>query len=537
MATNYWRGGSAAVAQVTSWAFGGTYLAAETVTVTIGSKAYTYTLTSGTIATFLPLLATALGALSSTVYPEFAEITWSSDATHLIATSRTVGYPFTAVVTISSASGTVGAATNTTSNSGPSVWSTAKNWSTGFAPQSSITAPVQAAASASNGGTLVDTTTYYWVVTAVDANGGETVKSNERSLVIAAPNQTANLSWAAPVEGAAAVTSYKVYRTTSSGTYGATSLRATVAGGSTLSYIDTGGGLSTGTPPGSSTALGDDVVISDPTFPILYDLDQHAYTIKSFVMTARFEGSDTSRGTLGLPEINRNGNAYPEYRPQYLQIGITQSGKAKIGTGQGGGSGRVKIDLGSVAGTVEVHTTGSSGDGWPAVMLKGSSASNILSVLGGSAGIALMPGETANFSGGVTLGPGATVTTGTGVTLATVVNDSGTLEINGAVGTSLTQNGGTTAIYGTGAVAQLSLSGGGYVNYSTTGTLGGNTTVDGSVLDFGQDQSAKTVTNPITVRGGGQVLDPLKIIVSLVVSSPDGTGQVLWGPSWTLTRS
>jgi hypothetical protein len=55
---------------------------------------------------------------------------------------------------------------------------------------------VQANAVAASGGSLTDTTTYYWVVTAINANG-ETVKSNEKSLTIAAPNQTATISWAA----------------------------------------------------------------------------------------------------------------------------------------------------------------------------------------------------------------------------------------------------------------------------------------------------------------------------------------------------
>jgi hypothetical protein len=284
----------------------------------------------------------------------------------------------------------------------------------------------------------------------------------------------------------------------------------------------------------------DDVVIDDPTYAILYDLDQHTVTLNSLTVPAKFSGSDQFGNVagIGLPFTNQTGTAYPEYLPTYLRIGVNP-GIALIGNGVGNGSGRLKIDFGSVAALVNVHGTGTSPDGNFAVMLLGTNAVNVLG--NSEVGIATVPGQLSNVSGGLTLAANARVTCGAGVTLAAITNDGGTLEVNGAIGTSLTQQGGTTAIYGTGAVALLKLTNGAYVSYCTSGVLGGNCTLDGvSILDFGGDQQQKTHTNVIVARGGSQVLDPLNVVTggsNLRISSPDGTALFNLGPSWTVTRS
>lgn len=112
-----------------------------------------------------------------------------------------------------------------------------------------VTTPVQSATSLAAGGTLSEASTYYYVVTATTALG-ETVKSNEQSATPAGGNDKAVLTWVA-VTGA---TGYKIYRSTTAATYGATSLLTTIGSGATVTYTDTGTALTTGTPPGSSTA-------------------------------------------------------------------------------------------------------------------------------------------------------------------------------------------------------------------------------------------------------------------------------------------
>jgi hypothetical protein len=414
--TATWRGGTEAISQESSYLFGGTWLVGETITVTVGFKAYTFTTTTTAITTILDGLVAALNGLSSSVYPELREMTWSKDATHLYATmgSSLAGVPFTATLATNSGSGTIGAAVSVTANSGPNCFDAAANWSTGLVP-----------------------------------------------------------------------------------------------------------------------VTGDTVIFDDPTWACLYGLNQAGViTLAALNFFPRWIGDTITSGTVGLPLINQSGTQYPEYRTRALSLGATL---CNINCG----SGRIILDFGSVANSTQVLASGTSPDGLSAVMLKGTSASNVLRASGASdVGVAILGGETANLSGGIVLGPGAVVRCGSGVTIATVVNNGGGIEINGAVGTSIVNNAGTVVILGTGAIAQLTATNGSSTIYSSSGTLGGNTTLDNnSTLDFSGDQRTKAVTNAITARSGSRVLDPNKVVTSLVVTSTDGTASISWGAPFTLTRS
>lgn len=87
---------------------------------------------------------------------------------------------------------------------------------------------------------------YYYVLSALDETG-ETLQSTESSAVTVGNGQNAvNLTWTA-VTGA---TSYKIYRTTTSGSYSASSLVGTAA---TNSYKDLLANTITGQPLGAAT--------------------------------------------------------------------------------------------------------------------------------------------------------------------------------------------------------------------------------------------------------------------------------------------
>src|ERR1019366_7666623 len=100
-------------------------------------------------------------------------------------------------------------------------------------------------------------------------------------------------------------------------------------------------------------------------------------------------------------------------------------------------------------------------------------------------------------------GPGTKVICGAGCTNDTLNNYGGTLTVNSAIGTALNHPaaaGGTTTIYGTGAVAQITMQSG-RLNYNTAGTLGGNTVLGGNAsLTFDGDLRVKTVTNPVLIE-------------------------------------
>ncbi len=65
----------------------------------------------------------------------------------------------------------------------------------------------------------------------------------------------------------------------------------------------------------------------------------------------------------------------------------------------------------------------------------------------------------------------------------------------------------STTLFGTGAVAQLTITDG-VVDYRTTGALGGNTVISGAgTLTFDGDSSPKTVTNPLKVYSSSVTVD------------------------------
>jgi hypothetical protein len=98
------------------------------------------------------------------------------------------------------------------------------------------------------GGTLTVATPYYYVVTAVNAAGNETIQSAEATATPTSGNQTINLSWAA-VTGAV---SYKVYRSLTTNSF----VTPALAGSPTTnSFADAGVTVSTGAPPAAPSVL------------------------------------------------------------------------------------------------------------------------------------------------------------------------------------------------------------------------------------------------------------------------------------------
>jgi hypothetical protein len=152
-------------------------------------------------------------------------------------------------------------------------------------------------------------------------------------------------------------------------------------------------------------------------------------------MNSRFTGD------VGLPRQNPGG--YHEYRPRFLRIGLRAAGtqQIQIGTGDGTGSGKIQFDTGpdQVAGRL-VDTGSGSESGIPAVVWKGSHASNVWEIINGNFGCALWAGEVANLGGAkplilrqgqAELGTGTTVTGPIDQTGGKLISDGAT--INGQV--------------------------------------------------------------------------------------------------------
>jgi hypothetical protein len=222
---------------------------------------------------------------------------------------------------------------------------------------------------------------------------------------------------------------------------------------------------------------------------VLYGLDQNAVTLASLNI---YTTSQTSN-TLGLPVINAAG--YTEYLDTYLKISAT----AWVIDAN---SPRVKVDFGSVAFSGEVRQSGSAPDQpTPAVLLKGTSTSNVLDC-NGTVGFAYYYGE-AGAAATITNGPNGNLTLGAGVTTATTVTNLGTLVSNGAF-TTLYNSGGIATVNGAPSPTTIDVSGG-VLQARMSGTTT-NVLVGPGTLDATQDVTSRTFTN-CTIRPGGVIND------------------------------
>lgn len=148
-------GGAAAVAQVNTFLFGGTWEADDLIRVIAGNKQKDFTCGSTVTNTVVSTLDAAIDALTAGTYPEINStesgvIATSSTAT-LTLTAQTAGRPFTISLTplevngagadaqTIAGAGVVTTGTAATVNSGPNVWGTALNWDGGVVPASTDT--------------------------------------------------------------------------------------------------------------------------------------------------------------------------------------------------------------------------------------------------------------------------------------------------------------------------------------------------------------------------------------------------------------
>lgn len=268
---------------------------------------------------------------------------------------------------------------------------------------------------------------------------------------------------------------------------------------------------------------GDTLEFRDSSIGALYGLGALAAVT---TLTVIVDSSYT--GLIGLPQTNLSG--YAEYRPAYLQLAGWAS--LTVGQGTGTGSGRLKFDGQSAAETTTVYSTGQPAEtGVPSLLLKGSSASNVLNVLKGNVGCAFFAGEAMNLSGSLNIGyisnvtGDATVFCGAGCTLATVTKTGGKLTTNSAI-TTLKQYGGSTYHYA-GNITTANVEGangtGSQLYFWSGGTIATNNVTDKCTLDFSGSLAPPTLTNSNWYKGA-TINDPAGIMVMTNPAAiPDGT--------------
>lgn len=270
----------------------------------------------------------------------------------------------------------------------------------------------------------------------------------------------------------------------------------------------------------------DTVYLDNSDVSVKYGLAQSAVTLTALHIGQSFSGD------VGLPESNADGTEYLEYRDQYLAIGVTT---LTIGRGEGNGSGRLKINTGSVqtALTIEDGAAGTDSD-LPAVIWKGTHISNTVTVRGnGTFGAAAFGAETATIAT-LSVEGSAEVICSSGVTLTTVTVHGGTVSLASAV-TTLTVRDGEVTVDGAGAVTTANVWGGTLV-YNSSGALGTATVGEAGQIDFSQDPGTKTVTNPIDAYNIDPVLDPDQTVTNLRIDYNGLAPLASLGTNVRLTR-
>ncbi len=296
---------------------------------------------------------------------------------------------------------------------------------------------------------------------------------------------------------------------------------------------------------GAVPVTGDSVYLQFSASGIFFGLAQSAVTLAAIYQDSTYTGE------LGLAKYNKGqGAPYREYRPTELAISFTL-GYFGMGGGSpfaGSGSGRTQINAGSVQFTANIISTGQPSEaGWPALVLRGTHASNAINGQQGNVGVAMSAAEAATLltvkigyldqpatDFNLTIGDGATLSS------CTITQNGGTLRLASNL-SSILMNGGSLTTLETAAVTTLNVQKG-HVSHESSGTITTFTVGAAGALDFARAPAACTATNG-TVQGGGTLNDPnRRVTYSNPISFPDGVGGqngaiVNWGTNFSLQRS
>lgn len=264
---------------------------------------------------------------------------------------------------------------------------------------------------------------------------------------------------------------------------------------------------------GAVPVNGDSVYFENSAVDVLYGMAQSAVTVTLLEIRKSYTGK------IGLPRTNSNG--YIEYRATYLAIGATT---CNIGQGDGSGSSRIKINFGAVQTAASVFGSGSPEEsGVPAINLKGTHASNTLTVTEGSVGSCVFATETAtwltvNIGHELSVATDATTYFGSGNTLSGTFKQTGGLVVCEANLVTVNRYDGEMTVRGSATVTTLNNYGGTY-NHESTGTM---TTLNNyAKFDRSRFIGAGTITTTNLYKGS-QTLDPGGTLTW--TNAPNGNG-------------
>lgn len=305
---------------------------------------------------------------------------------------------------------------------------------------------------------------------------------------------------------------------------------------------------------GSVPASGDRIVLTGSR-SVLWGLDQSGSTFTEVRIDDSYTGLVGLYSTVFQTSETAQDATASEYRDTYLKCGATLCNIGlKVGSASVGGSGRIKLNFGTVQTLTAVYSSGTSadGNGLEPIRLLGTHASNELAVVGGTVGTATEKPQSevstwATVSAGGTTSStlsnstsGALVNLGSGCTLTTI-NVGGASVVNlGANCTTVTVNGGAYTAYKTATHTTVNCFSG-TVNYLSNGTVT-NLNAAG-IVNFTGDVRAKTVTNATLYKGATINADtgrPKSVTFTngwILSGCGDSDVTINYGTNYTLTPS
>ncbi len=250
---------------------------------------------------------------------------------------------------------------------------------------------------------------------------------------------------------------------------------------------------------GGALANGDDAVITaipGSTLANIQAFDSSAVVLNSLRIDQSYTGTIGAAGAGG-----------------YWQIG-TATLNIGLPSGDGvnsGGSGRIKLDIGTGSATINIYNSGSTADtGQEPIRLLGVNSGNVLNVLGGRVGLATnVPGEVSTIGTLNCSGLNAVCNMGPGVTWTTNNVGAGAKTTTYSGGTTVSIGSGSTATCN-GSSAITTFNNGGYLNHNLrTGTM--TTTINnysGATVDFSGNPATVTVTTINRYKGSTVKVSP-----------------------------
>lgn len=259
----------------------------------------------------------------------------------------------------------------------------------------------------------------------------------------------------------------------------------------------------------------DDVVVSNTSVPMLWNLDRLATT--QFNSYTRWQNME---GVIGLPDNNPTG--YTEWRATYFRF-VGPAGSLPAGglqmvlgfdSGVGSGPGRERYNTGSQQTTLTILASGSAIDDY-GVKFLGVHTQNTFRALGGvSLGVALLPSEVATLTSSTI--DSSTFAAGVGLSWtagSTLTMFSGSALLNSAPATLSLSNGAQATIATDGLTwANMSGQGGAALTFLAGGTITNLTLSTGSTLDKSGDARGLTVTNSTIDGDTCSINDPLNSV-------------------------